>query len=355
MEMELQGTAKNPKKGTVAKPKKVKEPVLKIETPKYYTYEDYPYEDLLTYAGIDCIVTSELLSKLSSKVFEKPEYTFIDHGKSSKAQLMSIAESYGKYTTEAHDFILDLEVNGIKYDVELNARVKARLEAEIRELEDGIFEYIPRDINLDSGVDIGAYLYDTLQLETERKTKTGENSTDGDTMKELANSYPEHRVWLELLAKRNDLNSIYNTFVKDYVKDFVKSDGRIHANYSLHGTGSFRIAGDNPNLTQLPRPKHGYNLRTLFTVEPGNVFMAFDFSSAEVKILGALCKDPALLQAIANGQDFHSLSASKMYGIDYDEFVNILGNKQHPLAKEFKEKRQSSKALTFGILKLLRL
>ena len=332
----------------------MKEPVLKVEKPKYYTYEDYPYEDLLTYAGIDTIVTSELLFKLSSRIFAEPEYIIIDNGKSTKTKLISIAESYKKYTAEAHDFIMDLEINGFKYDVELNRVLKARLESEIEELENGIFTLIPR-IDINSGTVLGNYLFGELALQTERRTKTGEPSTDGDTLKELGLNYPEHKPWLDLLAKRNDLNSIYNTFVKDYVKDFVKRDGRVHANYSLHGTGSFRIAGDNPNLTQLPRPKHGYNLRQLFTVEDGYVFMAFDFSSAEVKILGALCRDPALLAAIKAGQDFHALSASKMYDIDYDTFVEAIGDKSNPNYKDYKEKRQFSKALTFGILKLLRL
>ena len=330
------------------------ESALKLDKPVYYTYEDYPIEDLLIYGGIDCIVTSELLSRLSKYVYEEPEYTWVktENGRTFKVKetIMSIADSYQKYTAEAHDFIMDLEINGIKYDVDGNRRMKVRLEAEIEELETEIESHIGATFSLDSGQQLAHYLYVIRGFDVTNRTKTGEPSTDGEAVKDLANRYPVEKVWLEPLAKRNDLVSIYRTFISTYVEDFVKSDGRIHASYSLHGTGSFRIAGDSPNLTQLPRPKHGYNIRTLFIVEEGYVFMAFDFSSAEVKILGALCKDPALLKAIEMGQDFHALSASKMYGIDYDEFVAILGDKQHPLNKDYKEKRQFSKALTFGIL-----
>jgi DNA polymerase-1 len=152
------------------------------------------------------------------------------------------------------------------------------------------------------------------------------------------------------MAKRRDVNSVHNTFIKTYVDDFVKRDGRIHPNYNLFGTSSFRITGDYPNLTQLPRAKHGYNVRTCFKVPSGYIFVAFDFSSAEVKILGALCKDPVLLKAIADGLDFHSFSASQMLGIPYAEFIAILGDKTHPSAKQFKVARQNAKALTFGIL-----
>lgn len=337
------------------------EVIVEGELPKYYTYEDYPIEDLMVYGGIDCLVTSDLLAELHKKITDATPYWWFSKGKKGefvkqRINLMSIRDSYLKYTNEAHDFILDLEINGIKYDVELNKVFKAQLESEITELETLIWNNIPSTrFNLDSGAQLNEFMYQTLGLKTERKTKSGELSTDGDTLKELAKTYPEHKAWLTALAKHGDLSSIYNTFVKDYIEEFVKRDGRVHASYSLHGTGSFRTANDRPNLAQLPRPKHGYNLRRLFTVDVGKVFIALDFSSAEVKILGALCRDPALLEAIRKGQDFHALSASSMYSIPYDDFVAVLGDENHELYRDYKLKRQYSKALTFGILKLLRL
>lgn len=330
-----------------------------VAKPVYHTYEDYPPEDLYLYAGVDCIVTSELASKLMPKCLKEPLYTtFLPYEKAIGGigkrtdTLMSIMESYEEFTIPAHEFIIDLELNGIKYDIEGNIRTKIRMEAEIAELEAEIFRSIP-SINIDSGVVLGDYLYRVLGLEVAATTKTGEPSTDGDALKALAKLNPG-LPWLVTLAKRNDIASLYRMFIANYVRDFVKRDGRIHPNYSMHGTGSFRIAGDSPNLTQLPRPKHGYNIRELYGVDEGNVFLAFDFSSAEVKILGALCKDPALLKAIEEGKDFHSLSAGKMYGVDYDVFIAVLSNEEHQLYKDYKNKRQYAKALTFGILKLLR-
>lgn len=326
------------------------------DKPVYYTYEDYPPEDLYLYAGIDCIVTSELASKLLPKCLKKPLYaTIIPYEKAKGGigkrvdTLMSIMDSYEEFTATAHEFILDLELNGIKYDIEGNIRTKERMEDEIAGLEAEIFTGIGKLLNLDSGVILGEFLYGELGLEVAATTKTGEPSTDGDALKALAKLHPEH-PWLVTLAKRNDIASLYRMFIANYVRDFVKRDGRIHPSYNMHGTGSFRLSGEDPNLTQLPRPKHGYNIRELYGVDEGNVFLAFDFSSAEVKILGALCKDPALLQAIKEGKDFHSLSASKMYGIDYDIFIAVLESENHPLKKDYKEKRQYSKALTFGIL-----
>lgn len=357
--MELKGVTKPKRVSKKLSPntqEPVVEPVISLKSTDqiYLTYEDFPIEDLIVYGGIDCIVTSELLSRMSKYIYAEPEYLHVETRDKQvfkeKRSIMSIAESYKKYTSEAHEFIMDLEMNGIKYDIAGNRVMKARLEAEISELTTVITNVIGDTFNLDSGQQLATFLYEAKGFEATRFTKTGEPSTDGDSVKDLAERYPEQKVWLYPLAKRNDLISIYRTFIETYVEKFVKRDGRVHANYSLHGTGSFRIAGDNPNLTQLPRPKHGYNIRTLFIVETGNVFIAFDFSSAEVKILGALCKDPELLRAIKEGMDFHSLSASKMYSIDYETFVSILGDKTHSLNKEYKNKRQIAKSLTFSIL-----
>lgn len=331
------------------------------EKPKYYTFEDYPIEDLLVYAGIDCIVTSDIASKMFPDIVYEPD--FVDYFPEKRAdgkatfvrskvtKAMSIMDMYLAHVAPAHEFLIDLELNGIKYDVEGNRAMKARMEEEIENLEAEIWELIPGvQFNLDSGTETGKYLYDFLKLTPPSFTKTNEPSTDGDAMKELAKNYPEHSKWLNILAKRNDIASLYRTFIRTYVEDFVKSDGRIHPSYNQHGTSSFRISGSDPNLTQLPRPKHGYNIRELFTVDEGYVFIAFDFSSAEVKILGALCKDEALLRAIREGLDFHAFSASNMFGIEYNAFVAALNDDENPNRKDYKEKRQISKVLTFSIL-----
>lgn len=323
---------------------------------QYLTYEDYPVEDLMLYGGIDCLVTSELMSRLMPEISKKDtyvEYGVLPSGKTYKRNILvdSILNSYNNYSKESLEFIIDLELNGFKFDIELNEIIKKRMEEELEQLEAVLFKEIGREINLNSSQIVRDFLYVEKGFEVEDKTKTGEPSTDGDAIIKMAKKYSEH-TWLPILAKRNDIRSLYNTFVSTYVKDFVKPDGRIHPTYNLHGTGSFRISGEEPNLTQLANPKHGYNLRTQYTVETGYCFLAADYSSAEVKILGALCKDTKLLLAIAEGKDFHAYSASEMYGIPYEEFVAVLADENHPLYKKYKKYRQGSKALTLNLLRL---
>lgn len=322
--------------------------VLAVKDAIYRTYEDYNPEDLYLYAGFDCIVTSELLAKLVPTCVAEPKYIKSVAGKREETTAMSIFESYDKYTTPSFEFIVDLELNGIKYDIEGNKVMGQRMLAEVRELERQIFEAIGETIDLDSGDVMVKFLYETKGFEVEARTKTGEPSTDGEALSALAVKYD--LPWLKLIAKRKDIVSVYRTFIENYVADFVKADGRLHPVYNLHGTSSFRISGENPNLPAVPRPKHGYNVRELYVPSEGFVFIAADFSSAEVKVLGAISKDPMLLKAIAEGLDFHSFSASQMRGIPYGEFIRVLEDDTNPLRKEYKELRQRAKVLTFSIL-----
>jgi DNA polymerase-1 len=230
--------------------------------------------------------------------------------------------------------------------------------SEIATLDDRIFSALGKRLNLDSGDEVSNLLYGELGFTAPFQTKSGADATDGVALLTLAGLDPlggryttedPAKQFLADMAKRKDINSTHNTFIKNYIDDFVKRDGRIHPRYNLHGTSSFRITGDQPNLTQLPRPKHGYNVRECYTVEEGYVFIAFDFSSAEVKILANICRDPGMMKAVAEGLDFHSFSASSMIGMPYEEYVGILSDKNSPRFKELKNLRQIAKTLTFSI------
>lgn len=329
-------------------PKK-KTTVTKVIKPEYLTFEDYPPEDLFLYAGVDCLVTSRLAATLLPRMVDKPKYRVFEGGSGSSTilELPSNMEVYQEYTAPAFEFIVDMEINGIRYDVEKNLEINAKMIAEISQLDEKIFSAIGRTLNLDSDLDLIQLLYVEKGYEVTRRTKSGEPSTDGEAILGLAKETGES--WLYDLAKRGDIASTWRTFIRDYLK-FVKSDGRIHPSYNLHGTSGYRISGEEPNLTQLPRPKHGYNIRECFCVDSGNVFLTLDFSSAEVKVLGALCQEPNLVKAILEGLDFHSFSASQMHGIDYQEFIQVLADSSHPLYREYKEKRQAAKVLTFSLI-----
>lgn len=329
------------------------------EEPKVYrTYEDYPFEDLCTYAGIDCLVTSQLLAKIFPLVAEQKAYTFSKSGQAVPGTAPAILDFMHSVEMPAHEYICDMEINGFKYDVDLSTRQAREIEAELPVLEDKVFSLMGGSkFNLDSGKELAKVLYEDNKFEPPSFTKHNEPSVDGDALIALASTHDLE--WLKVLARRNNLASVYRTFFRSYVADFVKSDGRIHPGYSLFGTSSYRVASQDPNLTQIPNDvtenRLGYSVKRCFTVEKGNLLICADYSSAEVVVLANLSCDPKLMQAVAEGRDFHSFSASSMWGIPYEEFVAALNYEgSDPSLKELKKARktmrQNAKALTFGIL-----
>jgi hypothetical protein len=321
------------------------------------TYEDFDFDDLQVYAGLDCIGTTELLSRLFPVIAREDTFYVPDeHGNKVKSKAPATLDSIVNIEMVAHEFIVDLEINGIKYDVERNASIDKQMRTEIDELERMIKDATGlKPDQLDSGQQVVEYLYGVRKFEAPSTTKSGEPAVDGNALMTLAGLPPlggKYKAadpalqFLADMAKRKDISSVHNTFIRTYVQDWVKRTGRIHPSYNLHGTSSFRITGTNPNLTQLPRSKHGYNVRVCYTVDPGYVFISFDFSSAEVKVLANLAKEPAMLQAIADGLDFHTFSAAAMNGIPYEVMNGVLGDQKHPDYKHYKNLRQIAKTST---------
>lgn len=342
------------KKDTLAKELGVAD--TPVEKPTYNTYEDYPYEDLLVYAGIDTYATSKNVAKMFPKLVERPAYRTKVGNVMKEGNAPALIEIYESCTQVIFDFICDLEVNGINYDPEANRMLDKSMREEILFLEDRIFSKLGKRVNLDSSDVMSKLLYGELGFAAPHKTKSGADATDGGALLTLAGLDPlspgkyiapnPDLQYLADIAKRKNLASVHRGFISTYMDDYLQPDGRIHALYNQFGTSTFRLSSSAPNLQNVPR---AFGVKMCFNARPGYVFVTFDFSSAEVKLLASICRDPGMLRAVEENLDFHSFSASGMFGIPYDEFVAVLEDRSHAKYKEYKEKRQSSKALTFGI------
>lgn len=319
-----------------------------MRKPSNFTYEWYDYDALNAYAGLDCVATLELMASLMPKLLEKPRYTWYQQGQRTVSTAPSVFSEQLNIKTKALEFICDMEIVGMQYDIEGNRAMDRRMVEDLAATEDQIFTAIGKRIDLSSAAVLKDFLYREKGFEAPLQTKHGDDSTSGDAL--IALNKIHQLPWLEAIKKRNDVMAMHGNFIKTYIEDWVKSDGRVHPSYNLHGTSSHRISSSEPNLLNLPRGYYGYNIRQLYTAKPGYIFLAFDFSSCEVKILAALSGDETMIEACVSGKDFHSYTASMIYHIDYDEFVAIVKDHHHPDHKKFKNYRQGAKSVTFGLL-----
>ncbi len=307
------------------------------------TYEDFDFDELNLYAGIDTIVTLDLLKALMPALTHRPRYRSYVGGVMSEVRAPDVFTELIDVKALALEFTCDLKICGMHYDIEANRAMGLKMQADMAQTKEVIDDIAGIDVPM-SGGDFYNYLYRTRGYVSEIKTKNGDDATSGDALESLAESYPEDEDLLHAMKRFIDVRAMFNGFINGYVEKFVKYDSRIHCDYLLHGTSSHRISSQNPNLLNMPRGYYGYNIRDLYTATPGYTLLAFDFSSCEVKILAALSGDENMIYACEQGYDFHSFSASLMMGISYEEFLR---NKH---IKEFKDQRQYAKTVGGGLL-----
>ena len=88
---------------------------------------------------------------------------------------------------------------------------------------------------------------------------------------------------------------------------------RIHPGIRSLQARTARMSVSNPPLQQLPTDDA--LIRRMFIADPGHVVCSADYSQVELRVLAALSKEQKMLDAIANGVDLHTNTAS-LVGID---------------------------------------
>jgi len=88
----------------------------------------------------------------------------------------------------------------------------------------------------------------------------------------------------------------------------------------------------------LPRESQNdaVNIRKLMKADDKKVFLAADFSQAELRVLAQCCKDKNLIEAFNSGQDLHRYTASLVFGKKPEDVT--------------KEERQIAKSVSFLIV-----
>lgn len=172
-------------------------------------------------------------------------------------------------------------------------------------------------------------------------------STSEETLLKLAeyDKYDFINTLLELRAHEHT----NNTFIYGYSK-LLQDDGKIHPSFNIHTTVTGRLSSSDPNAQQIPKKEVNPDVKKQFIAPPGMLFLAYDYSQAELRVMAHLSGDETLLKAFASGQDPHLAIACQKYGKDYDEIFPIYNDNTHPNYKEWKVKRKQAKQIVFGCI-----
>ncbi len=182
---------------------------------------------------------------------------------------------------------------------------------------------------------MGEILFEHLAISDKpQKTKTGQYKTGEDILIKLANRHPI----VEMILEYRSLTKLKSTYVDALPALVNKRDGRIHTSYNQAVAATGRLSSNNPNLQNIPiRTEKGREIRKSFIPRNDDFrLLAADYSQIELRLIADLSGDKGMLEAFTSGHDIHTATASKVYGVGYDEVT--------------KDMRRNAKTVNFGIV-----
>lgn len=310
---------------------------------------------------LDRKFNQELLESYKPKI-EQATFNCLNLPRVKKFSRILKNQRIGEYIESIERELEKLDYN----DPKDQRKIKTR-EEKISNIRAGIFTTkkeleLIRDINLGSPVDLPRILYSedgfrfpVIKYTKDKKTNkdTDKPSTDEDTLVELRltvkNPKSPKAIFLDNLLELRGLKKMYTTYIEGW-HDKVQDDDKLHGRFLIHGTTSGRLSSQEPNLQQIPKTSVDPNIKKQLIAPNGKLYMALDYSQAELRIMAHLSGDETYLEAFAKGQDPHLAIAAKKYGVSYDEADKAYSDEKHPEYKIWKTRRKQAKQICFGII-----
>ncbi len=232
----------------------------------------------------------------------------------------------------------DMEMEGVRIDTAQLRRYAAGLTAEMNAIQERVREMAGEpDLNILSPKQIGALIFEKLNLDPKTKPKKGVRyvyPTDEDTLSALSHKHP---IINEILEFRG-VKKLLSTYIEPFPTFISPSTGKIHTTFNQALTATGRLSSSKPNLQNIPiRTERGKEIRKAFVPSrPDGLIVSADYSQIELRIMAHLSCDTHLISAFRNGEDVHSITAAKIFGIDLSDVTA--------------DQRRIAKTANFGIM-----
>lgn len=257
-------------------------------------------------------------------------------------------------------YIAELEEEIENLDPEVDKRKIQSREQRIANIRAGVFTTkkeleLIRPVSLGSSVDLPQLMYseEGFNFEVIKKNDSGKPSTDEETLTNLRLTVKKpdspKAVFLDSLLELRGLEKMYKTYIKGW-HEKTQDDDRLHGRFLIHGTTSGRLSSAEPNAQQIPKTSVDPNIKLQLKAPKGTLYIASDFSQAELRIMAHLSGDETYLNAFNSGQDPHLAIAATKYHVPYEEALKIYEDENHPEHKIWKVRRKQAKQIAFGLI-----
>lgn len=257
-------------------------------------------------------------------------------------------------------YIAKLEEEIENLDPRVDKRKIQSREQKIANIRAGVFTTkkeleLIRPVSLGSSVDLPQLMYseEGFNFEVIKKNDSGKPSTDEETITNLRLTVKKpdspKAVFLDSLLELRGLEKMYKTYIEGW-HEKTQDDDRLHGRFLIHGTTSGRLSSAEPNAQQIPKTSVDPNIKKQLVAPKGTLYIASDFSQAELRIMAHLSGDETYLNAFNSGQDPHLAIAATKYHVPYEEALKIYEDENHPDHKIWKVRRKQAKQIAFGLI-----
>ncbi|MDC9725399.1 MAG: DNA polymerase I [Gammaproteobacteria bacterium] len=285
---------------------------------KQLTFNQIDLEQASPYAAEDADITLQLHQTLWPQLQAVPE----------------LEKVYTELEMPLLPAINYLERNGVNIDIWMLQQQSDELGHKLDKLEQQAFDIAGEEFNLGSPKQLGAILFEKLELPILKKTPKGQPSTAESVLQELADDGYELP---QVIMQYRSLSKLKSTYTDRLPEQVNRATGHVHTSYHQAVTATGRLSSSDPNLQNIPiRSEEGRRIREAFVAPQGYTLLAADYSQIELRIMAHLSQDASLLNAFSAGEDIHRHTASEIFNVSLDEVTS--------------DQRRSAKAINFGLI-----
>lgn len=257
-------------------------------------------------------------------------------------EYISKLKAYGMYELYLNEIELSkvlyrMEKTGIRIDKNYLYTLKYEFTEKTKSISDEFCRRAGIKINLNSPKQVSDFIFNKLNIKPDPqyqslyKTKTGNYSTSEEALKLLMPYNPEI---ISLILKYREYTKLIS-LIENLILE-IKNE-RIHSHFDQVSTSTGRLASYEPNLQNLPiKSVEGIKIRNAFIPDEGYVFVSFDYSQIDLRVIAHLSGDKALIDAFNKEVDIHRITASSLFDVDYNSVTEDM--------------RRVAKTVNFGII-----
>jgi DNA polymerase I-like protein with 3'-5' exonuclease and polymerase domains len=148
------------------------------------------------------------------------------------------------------------------------------------------------------------------------------------------NQTPDVAALAETVIRIKEGRKIRKSWLESFLNG-MDEHGRCHASINSLQARTARMS-----ITGIPAqtlPANDWRVRRCFVADPEETLVGIDYKSQELRITASLARDPVMLEAFANDDNLHLLTARAAFGQDVEKD-----------SKEYKAGKGSNFAVVFG-------